>query len=436
MRSVPKTNSFLICVKQSFLGDVLRFVRTWVLRLIVKPKFNEYKTNSILFLADGRRPTFFGYHDKTPVSADGSKILAMSVVASDKKPESECTPMKLGYFAKKQMGDFENNFIPFAETITWGWQQGCMLQWHPMKLNSQVVFNTLVDGAYGSVVFDIDQGVVVKKYKNPIYAIDPKGKLAATLNFSHLGRLRPGYGYGLLADSTSEMMASEDDGLFVFALETGEKRLLVSLAALANEIKQSVGYDHYINHATFSPDGKRIAFFYLSVDSDSKKSMRFFAYKIETHERLLIEDKKTVSHYCWISNENVLATVQGSEKNSWVYCTYRTEKAPQGKRIDLDLKTDGHPMRSPVHKNLFVTDSRLNRRRDDYIILFNKNNYKIVYVNHFFIPTAYRGQVRCDLHPRWDREGKFIVADVVEKGKRAMAVVNVQAAIEEVKNDK
>jgi len=51
-------------------------------------------------ISNSRNATFFGYHDKTPFSADGSKILAMSIEASDRKPESECTPMKLGYFVK------------------------------------------------------------------------------------------------------------------------------------------------------------------------------------------------------------------------------------------------------------------------------------------------------------------------------------------------
>jgi len=387
-----------------------------------------------VILSNKKSPTFFGYHDKTPFSGDASKILAMSVTASDTRPESEGTAMKLGYFAKNEKGEFEKRFIPFAETTTWCWQQGCMLQWHPSQPNSQVVFNALVDDAYGSVVFDIKQGKVVREYPYPIYSVAPTGTYAATLNFSRLGRLRPGYGYGLLPDSTAKSLVPEDDGLFVFDLQSAERKLVASLPELAKGAGEQ-GCQHYINHATFSPDGKQIAFFHLWVDSDFNRGMRFFLYNLETQETLLMEGEKKVSHYCWISDEEILATVQADRKAPWEYCTYRTKRVSHANNFGLSLKTDGHPMRSPVVKELFVTDSRANRIREDNVVIFNKINCKKVTVARFFMPVAYRDQVRCDLHPRWDREGRYIVADIVSKGRRAMAVVNIQAALGRLKDN-
>jgi len=138
-------------LKQTPLADLARSGRACFQRLITKPKPKgwirkcQYKA-----LSNGSNPTFFGYHDKTPFCLDGSKILAMSITASDRTIQSECTPMRLGYFQKSNPGDFENAFIPFAETMTWCFQQGCMLQWHPNNLDRWVLFNTIVEDGYGS----------------------------------------------------------------------------------------------------------------------------------------------------------------------------------------------------------------------------------------------------------------------------------------------
>ena len=387
-------------------------------------------TKHIVYLRDKNFATFFGYHDKIPFSADGFKVLAMSVETTDKKPESECTPMNLGYFTKNEIGDF-SEFIQFAETTTWCWQQGCMLQWHPTEPNKWVIFNALVNGDYGSVVFDIDKGLPVKKYSHPIYSIDPTGINAVTLNFSRLGIRRPGYGYTLLPNTTSGNSAPEDDGLFIFSLTNSDKEILVSLAELAIEV-DILHMQHYVNHATFSPDGKQIAFFHLWVDSNSNHTMRFFSYDINTCERFLLEDKRKVSHYCWINSKEILATVFNKYSNTWEYLTYTTDKAYQAQTTSIDLKTDGHPMRSPTDKNIFVTDSRINRRRKDSIILFNEETNKTATIANFFIPVVYKGQVRCDLHPRWDRHGRLIMADVVLNRKRAIAIVKAEPFINRI----
>src|SRR5690606_20865218 len=117
----------------------------------------ERPPRKVWSLSDGGRPTFFGYHDKTPFSADGTKILATSVTASDTRPESECSDMRIGYFRHdpetcEPIGDF----VPLATTTTWCWQQGCMLQWDPANADRWILFNALVDGRYGAIRFDVE----------------------------------------------------------------------------------------------------------------------------------------------------------------------------------------------------------------------------------------------------------------------------------------
>jgi len=374
-------------------------------------------------LTDINNPTFFGYHDKTPFSLDGTKILAMSLVASDTRPESECTEMKIGYFTKSAhaQGDFESKFIAFSQTTTWCWQQGCMLQWNPAKPDREIVFNALVNGHYGARVFDVTEQKKVREHAHPIYSLSPCGKLAATLNFSRLGRLRPGYGYALLPDETKENAAPEDDGLFLLDMQTGVKTLLISIRKLADDINAPDAV-HYVNHATFSSDGSRLTFFHLWTTGQNR-SLRFCEANLSTGEFKVLEAQRTVSHYCWRSPDELLTTTLGPS-GKWRYTLYNLTNNMRT-TLNLPFKSDGHPMFCPGNQDLIVTDSYPDKRRDQHLYLANIKTGEVTELAALYSPFRYRGQVRCDLHPRWDRQGSHICFDSTFQGQRSMYVLEV-----------
>ncbi|WP_018526912.1 hypothetical protein [Alkalispirochaeta alkalica] len=402
------------------IKDLIRLLRFFVYRLLPCRTLafaHEARWLSFEQLSDGQNPTFFGYHDKTPFSGDNSRVLAMSVSGDDTRAETECTPIQLGFFRradaptnKPRDGNF-GDFLPFAETTTWCWQQGCMLQWNPVEPNSQVVFNTLVNGRYGSVLFAIDQQSVVQEYEYPIYSLDSGFQYATTLNFSRLGRLRPGYGYALLPDATAGVAAPEDDGMFLMDLASGGRELIVRLADLAQEVPQP-GAEHYVNHATFSPDGRYIVFFHLwSLEGDRGRGLRVLCYDIESRTHRIVEDQKTISHYCWRDSQTILATNCDAAR-TWRYTLYNVVSGDV-QDLNLPLAQDGHPMFHPTNKSLIVTDTYPDRRRDQHLLLANIDTNEVWEIAALYSPWKYRGQVRCDLHPRWDRGGDMIVVDEV-----------------------
>ncbi len=67
---------------------------------------------------------FFGYYDKSPFDFNNQKLLAMKVRFMGRMPDKEDV-LEIGCFDWQN----NNNFIKLAETKTWNWQQGCMLQW-------------------------------------------------------------------------------------------------------------------------------------------------------------------------------------------------------------------------------------------------------------------------------------------------------------------
>lgn len=404
----------------------IRMLIGTILRLIKYRNNFRGKQSGLIHLSDGNNPTFFGYHDKTPFSGDGTKILAMSIAIPDTKPDGECTTMKLGYFAKNQSENFDNTFHSFSETNTWCWQQGCMMQWHPIHNNTQVFYNKLLNNSYGSEIFDITNKKIIRRYNHPIYSLNPTGKAAVSLNFSRLGRLRPGYGYPLLPDRTEQIKAPEDDGLFVFDTAVGERRLLINLNSLSKDVKD-YDHHHYINHATFSPDGERLVFFHLwGVEKGKWKGLRFCEADLNTGGWHVIESKRIVSHYCWRDPDTILATVK-ENNGPWNYVLYdlRTRQLCD---LGLPLKKDGHPMYHPKNKNIFVTDTYPDFSRDQQLNVINISTTRINKLGPLFSPFKFFGIVRCDLHPRWDRDGRYVLVDDASMGRRQLLVFEIESS--------
>lgn len=91
--------------------------------------------------------------------------------------------------------------------------------------------------------------------------------------------------------------------------------------------------------------------------------------------------------------------------------------------VMTELIMDGHPSFSPNRKKI-VTDSYPNRSRIASVYLVNeKNNIKTI--AKVFAPFKYDNDVRCDLHPRWNRAGDKICIDSVFEGKRGLYQLNI-----------
>lgn len=371
-------------------------------------------------LTNDNHPTFFGYHDKTPFSLDNTKVLANSVAVDDKKLSNEGSLMDLGYFEKVGDDKFSTNFVKFSETSAWSWQQGCMLQWNPKNPNLEVVYNRVFDNHYGSVIFDIENRKIVREFSFPIYSIAPNGKYASSLNFSRLSRIRNGYGYRNLPDSTKDQVAPENDGVIIYDFTTSDQVAMIPLSDLAeNTLKVK---DHYINHITFSPDGKHFGFFHFYSDKYSKRIIRFYLYNIETKELKLLEAFRTTSHYCWRNNHQIITTEHGP--GGCLYYLYDIQTKTKT-AIDIPNIGDLHPMTHPSDETKIVADSKPDRWGNQQLFIFDIETGQHSHVGSFNTPKEYHGSVRCDLHPRWDRKGEYIAVDSTETGKRSLILTRI-----------
>jgi Tol biopolymer transport system component len=63
------------------------------------------------------------------------------------------------------------------------------------------------------------------------------------------------------------------------------------------------------------------------------------------------------------------------------------------------------------------------------LILYRPSDGYRLDIGRFFAPRELDGEIRCDLHPRWSRDGQKICFDSVHEGHRQIYVVDVSEIV-------
>ncbi len=159
----------------------------------------------------------------------------------------------------------EGGFRPIAETTAWSWQQGPLAQWVPGT--GKLVWNHRDGDQFVARLHDLDTGKT-RTLPRSVYAIAPDGATALGLDMARLSRARPGYGYFGGDPRGAEVAAPTDDGVWRIGVADGVSELVLPLAEAvaflhsalpAPERAELVSTPHlyWLNHAKFSPDGRR-----------------------------------------------------------------------------------------------------------------------------------------------------------------------------------
>jgi hypothetical protein len=363
--------------------------------------------------------TFFGYYDITPFSPDGERLLSM-VTASADHGASAMLNIRLGYF---DLHDHKT-FVDVGESSTWCWQMGCRLQWFPQDPDRLIFYNTLVNGRYGAVIQDITTRAIERQFDRPIYAFDAGGNRALSVNFSRLQRLRPGYGYRNLPDDSIGHPFPQNDGIWRIDMTSGKSELIIDLSRLAqfDSLPSMTNAQHYVNHISFSPSGDRFMFFHL-WEVNGQRYNRLMTSNWSGDDLCILESEGTASHYSWKSETELLATIHFDKKRTR-YILYTDGSNNKTIIAPNLLNRDGHPSYAPQGGH-FVTDTYPDDYREQHLLLFTEDT-RLLDLARFYSPPAFRGETRCDLHPRWDPTGQLICVDDTSQGLRKLAVLRIE----------
>ena len=359
---------------------------------------------------------FFGYYDISQFDEKEERLLVHVV---KKGADASKDKAELGYYYAAS-----GQYVPFAHTNAWCWQQGARLRWHPTQENT-VLFNDMRDGKYFTRVHDLELGKTTSIIRYPLYDIDADGTFGLSVNFSRLQRLRPGYGYSTLPDQTAGQAAPADDGIFYVDIARNKGKLLISLADLAAEVNDPIADEHYINHVSISPDGKRFMFFHIwTLKEDTHWKTRLCVYDLESNDLKVLEKEDRVSHYDWIGNDRLIITCWDQDRKQY-YCTYDVNTGEKSRIENKDLSHDGHPTYLQ-DENIFISDTY--PLGNDMQTLFEydmKNDAYKQIIRLYSEPKLY-DEKRCDLHPRVSASRKYITLDTTcQNGvKQVMLIKN------------
>jgi hypothetical protein len=390
---------------------------------LVIPIYQAYKSihSPRRILSDKAVHIFFGYYDINPIDYTETRLLVLKIDAPLRTPEPGIFA-NVGYY---RLQEEKPEFIPVGQTQTWNWQQGCRLQWYPSDVDLNIFYNVFCENHYSSVVQNLLTGNIIRIIDYPVYDLDLKGKFGLSLNFSRLQRLRPGYGYVNLPDTTEHALAPKNDGIWLVNFDENRTSLLFSIADVASIEPQynMKNAQHYFNHISINPSGTDFLFFHLWLDGANHRHSRLFSANIRGDRITLLNKTGPVSHYTWLSDERMVVTTYNSQNQSR-YFQYHYVNGFECIVGDKQLTEDGHPTYIMDGKML-ITDTYPNNYREQKLLLFNTITNKTRVLDRVVSPPIFEGEIRCDLHPRPSTSSNLVCIDMVKNKYRAIKVIDL-----------
>ncbi|WP_127585692.1 hypothetical protein [Paenibacillus koleovorans] len=364
---------------------------------------------------------FYGYYDNAAWHASDKLHLCHRVQFWDRLPGPD-DRAELGIL------DLQGGFRTVAETMAWNFQQGSMLQWHPGSPEDEIIYNTRENGRFAGVRLNIRTGAR-QLLDRPVANVDAAGKYALSISFERMFDFRPGYGYAGIKDPNFDSNHPADDGVHLVDLATGASKLILSLDDIWRIIENYFhGQDRkiLINHITFNTDGSRFLCLvrYFPREGENWQTALITA-NTDGSDPYLLADFGYASHYHWRDRDHILIHSSGQPTSLEGHQLYLLkDKTREVATVDTQFFLfDGHCSYSPDRQQILY-DSYPGKDRMRQLLVYDLESRKGIRLGNFYsYPTA-AGDIRCDLHPRWNRSGSAISFDSSHEGHRSVYVID------------
>jgi hypothetical protein len=364
-------------------------------------------------LTAGPKHHFFGYFGIPPWNRSGKWLVCLESSFQDHLPAPE-ESAEIG-LVDARSGKFQK----VAETRAWNFQQGAMLHWNPLTPETEILYNERRGTDIISVALDVETG---KRRELPraINGVSHNGRYAVCLTYGRLTRLRPVVGYVGAVDPNPNVAHPDNDGVYIMDLATGKARLAVSIAEVYGRLVKKhpeLKERHmWFNHTVFNKSDTR--FFFLARCWAPRKELEsaMFTANVDGSElREVIPFGKGVSHFEWRNGTEILATfrlLRGNQKQHVLFTDGKDDYRHIGAGF---LVGDGHCSFAPDGEWI-VTDENGAGKLEKRLLLYNIRTNEQAVLGSFPMRTKefMGGDLRCDLHPRWNRDGTAVCFDALE----------------------
>ncbi len=391
-----------------------------------EPPYPEQELPPSRAITKGPKFHWFGYYDKLQFDPTGRYVLGMEVDFEGRSPKPDDV-IKIG-MVDLQDGD---KWIELGQTRAWCWQQGCMLQWRPGS-KTEVLWNDRQGGRFVCHILDVKTRKR-RTIPHPIYSVSPDGKVAVAPDLRRVQDMRPGYGYPGLPDPHKDILAPADSGIWRVDLDTGEAKLIVSLADVA-KIPYAHGdlspMKHYFNHLLVNTDGTRFEFLHRWRGPGVRSfGTRMITADLDGGGVYVLDPHGRTSHFIWRDPQHILAWSWHPKLGSGfiLYKDKTREVQLIGKGI---LTQNGHNTYLPGNEWI-LNDTYPDRRRNQSPYLYHVATGEVFYLGHFRSPPEYRGEWRCDTHPRFSPDGRLVCVDSPHGGSgRQLWLIDVSKIVD------
>ncbi len=411
-------------LKQSLAAAAATSVTPLVVRAADSEPNDEYPPQRTI--TRGPKHHWFAYYDKLEFDPSGRYCLGMEVEYEHRSPRPDDV-IKIGMVDLKE----DDKWIELGQSVAWGWQQGCMLQWRPGS-KSEVLWNDRQGDRFVCHILDV---FTRKKRTIPhaVYTVSPCGKWAVSPDFRRVQDMRPGYGYPGLPDPNGDVLAPEDSGIFNINLETGKSKLVVSLADMLKIPMPGVDLPKaksYFNHLLISPDGSRFEFLHRWGFPNWRGATRMLTAAPDGSDIRMVDPHGKTSHFIWRDPHHILAWAWHPSHKSAFYL-FEDKTGGKVEVVGKDVMTvNGHCTYLPGNDWILNDTYPRGENREQSPYLYHVETGKQIWLGHFHLPPEYRGEWRCDTHPRFSPDGRTVVIDTAHTGQgRQLHLIDISRIV-------
>jgi hypothetical protein len=225
-------------------------------------------------------------------------------------------------------------------------------------------------------------------------------------------------------------------------MQTGEAKLLITFAQAAaipyeSNPAEFDGAKHWFNHLLFNPDGTRFLFLHRWRGPDAAKKYgnvggfgtRMFTANADGSDLFILDPLGRTSHFVWRDPQHVFAWAYHPTFKDRFYLF--KDKTREVQPVGPDVMTaNGHNTYLPGTNNEWVlNDTYPDKSGVQHVYLYHVPTDRRVPIADLPSPPPYRGEFRCDTHPRASRDGRFVCVDSPHAGGRQMYLIDVSEVV-------
>ena len=406
---------------------------------------NAFKDIEVKKLTSGPNHHWFGYYDKIQMDLSGRYVLGMEADFCFRSPTAD-DHLKIGII---DLND-NNKWKEIGTSRSWGWQQGCMLQWRPGS-SEEIVWNDRVSDRFVCKIYNLKSGET-RIIPRAIYTLSPDGKFAICADFARINNMRVGYGYSGLEDAFLHYNAPKDGGIHKINLDTGEEELILSLEEVSQVLYSGEDISakwHYFNHLLINPEGSRFVVlnrwreYPITMDIRraskdvyaehvrGKYKTRAFTGSTNGGDLYMLTDSGYFSHFIWKNNNMITAHAAPNKEDKRAFYEF-TDKTQKAKLIGEEkMPVNGHNTYIPGTKQDWILNDTYpeGEKREQILYLYHVPTDQKIILGKFHEPQKYDGEWRCDLHPKCN-DGKTVIFDSTHGGDgRQMYMMDISSLI-------